>query len=162
MREIAAEWLGRRTEDLGPEAEWGLKNWGLQDGEYEDLHRFAVTQRRLFKTFEPLPGAPQAIRRLEMEGIHIRVITHRLFIAYFHVLAVAQTVDWLDHHGIPSWDLCFMHDKVAVGANLYVEDSPDNINALREANEPVLMMSNSTNAAVPDEPGGRASDWAHA
>ena len=38
---------------------------------------------------------------------------------------------WLDNHGIPYWDLCFMRDKGDVGADLYVEDSPENIKSLR-------------------------------
>jgi hypothetical protein len=63
MREIAAEWVGKHPDDLDPEPVWGLTNWGLQQGEYERLHRFAVAQRDLFRSLKALPGAPQAIRR---------------------------------------------------------------------------------------------------
>ena len=118
MREIAAEWTGRPVAALTADPDWGLTSWGLLEGEYERLHRFAVTQRDLFVSMRPIVGAPQALRRLGTEGIHIRIITHRLFIRHFHETAVAQTVRWLDNHGIPYWDLCFMRRKGDVGADL--------------------------------------------
>ena len=162
MREIAAEWTGQPVEELAADPDWGLTTWGLVEGEYERLHRFAVTQRDLFVSMKPIPGAPQALRRLGTEGIRIRVITHRLFIRHFHETAVAQTVRWLDHHGVPYWDLCFMRHKGDVGADLYVEDSPEHIHNLRAAGKDVLILSNAANRDVPDEPGGRAVDWAAA
>jgi 5'(3')-deoxyribonucleotidase len=162
MREIAAEWTGRPIEELNADPDWGLKSWGLVEGEYERLHRFAVTQRELFESMKPIAGAPQALRRLGTEGVRIRVITHRLFIRHFHETAVAQTVRWLDHHGIPYWDLCFMRRKGEVGADLYMEDSPENVEDLRAAGKHVVILSNAANAAVSDEPGGRARDWTEA
>ncbi len=162
MREIAAEWTGQDVDNLPTEPTWGLGNWGILDGEYDRLHRFAVTQRDLFASLKPIPGAPQAIRRLSAEGVRVRVITHRLFIRYFHESAISQTVRWLDHHGIPYWDLCFMRVKGEVGAHLYVEDSPSNIQALREQNLDVLIFHNATNADLPDGRGGRAHTWQEA
>lgn len=160
MREVASEWTGQLLNTLPEEPQWGLGNWGIDN--YTRFHRFAVTQRQLFETMEPISGAPQAIRRLGTEGVRIRIITHRLFIRYFHETAVQQTVRWLDHWGIPYWDLCFMREKGEVGANLYVEDSPENIIDLRHRQKDVLILSNPTNEDLPDEPGGRAHDWAEA
>ena len=159
MREIAAEWTGRPVDELVADPDWGLTSWGLLDGEYERLHRFAVTQRDLFESMKPIAGAPQALRRLGTEGIRIRIITHRLFIRHFHETAVAQTVRWLDNHGIPYWDLCFMRHKGAVGADLYVEDSPVNIADLRAGGHEVLVLSNAANAHLPEGLGGRARTW---
>jgi len=160
MREIAAEWTGQPLGALPEDPEWGLGNWGVDN--YPRFHRFAVTQRQLFETMKPIEGAPQAIRRLGTEGIRIRIITHRLFIRYFHEIAVQQTVRWLDHWGIPYWDLCFMRHKGEVGADLYVEDSPENIVELRNRGKSVLILSNPTNHHLPDVPGGRAIGWHHA
>jgi len=162
MREIAAEWTGRPKDDLVQEVSYGLSEWGLVDGEYERLHRFAVTQRDLFTTMAPVPGAPQSIRRLGSEGVRIRIITHRLFIRHFHEVAVAQTVRWLDTHAVPYWDLCLMRDKELVDANVYVEDSPVNVQRLRDANKDVIVLENSTNRSVPDGPGNRARSWVEA
>jgi hypothetical protein len=158
LRPVAAEWLGRRTEDLTLEVSWGLPEWGVDKapGGYIDLHKFAVTQRELFRNLEPFPDAAQTLRMLSKEGVRIRIITHRLFIKFFHHVAIQQTVSWLDHHGIPYWDLCFMSDKAAVGSDLYIEDSPDNVRKLRADGHPTLVYSNSTNRHLD---GPRAENW---
>ena len=158
LRPIAAEWLGVAMETLTPRVSWGLVEWGVDraPGGYERLHRFAVTQRELFLKMPPMPGAPQALRRLSIEGVRIRIITHRLFIKYFHQVAVSQTIQWLDRHDIPYWDLCFMQQKTAVGADLYIEDSPANIERLRAEGANTIVFTNSTNEHLP---GPRASSW---
>ena len=105
MREIAAEWFERPLDSLTADVSYGLPEWGLREDEYESLHRFAVTERDLFNTVPMIPGARRVLRALSSEGFRIRIITHRLFIRYFHELAVSQTIrqtiHWLDHHGIP-------------------------------------------------------------
>jgi 5'(3')-deoxyribonucleotidase len=159
MREVAAEWFERRVEDLTLDVSFGLEEWGVQSAEqYQSLHRFAVTQRELFKTAPMIPGARRVLRVLSDEGARIRIITHRLFIHYFHNLAVAQTVEWLDQNGIPYWDLCFMKEKEQVGADVYVDDSPDNVERLRAKGLYTICFANSTNQEV-GEP--RARSWDH-
>lgn len=162
MREITAEWKGVPVDDLPQDVSYGLPEWNLYPNEYERIHRFAVTQRDLFKNVDPIPGAPQAIRRLGTEGIRIRIITHRLFIRHFHEVAVAQTVRWLDAHGIPYWDLCFMRDKQLVDADIYVEDTDKNIRALEAKGYPVIAFTNSTNAHMDPPPALRADNWEEA
>jgi 5'(3')-deoxyribonucleotidase len=132
--------------------------WGVDQapGGYERLHRFAVTQRELFLKMPPMAGAPQALRRLSIEGVRIRIITHRLFIKYFHQVAVSQTIQWLDRHDIPYWDLCFMQQKTAVGADLYIEDSPANVERLRAEGAKTIVFTNSTNEHLPSP---RAHHW---
>lgn len=158
MREIAAEWFECKIEDLTPEVSCGLGEWGIKDiDQYNSLHRFAVTQRDLFRTAEMIPGSRKYLRKLSDEGVRIRIITHRLFIHYFHETAVKQTIDWLDHHGIPFWDLCFMKEKAQVGADIYIEDSPDNIESLRAAGLYTICFGNSTNTYISHP---RAKSWA--
>ena len=157
MREVAAEWFERRVEDLPTDVSYGLPEWGIKGmDEYRSLHRFAVTQRDLFKTVPMIPGARKYLRKMSEEGVRIRIVTHRLFIHYFHNLAVTQTIDWLDAHGIPYWDLCFMKEKGQVGADIYVEDSSDNVEQLRARGFFTICFANSTNQGV-SEP--RAKSW---
>jgi hypothetical protein len=69
MREAAAEWFERRIEDLTPDVSYGLREWGVETGEqYDSLHRFAVTQRDLFKTAPMIPGARKYLRKLSNAG----------------------------------------------------------------------------------------------
>lgn len=161
LRPLAAEWLGVPEDSLTHEVSYRLKEWGIPDapGGYEALHRFAVTQRDLFRRLDPIPGAPVALRRLSARDIRIRIITHRLYIKWFHQEAVEQTVEWLDYYDIPYWDLCFMRDKAAVGADLYIEDAPRNIQELRADGHETIVFANSTNREL-GEP--RAETWEEA
>jgi len=157
MREIAAEWLEVGLETLTTDVSYGLTEWGIRDEDhYRQLHRFAVTQRDLFETCAPIKGAATTLRRLSDEGYRIRIITHRLFINFFHEASVRQTIRWLDKHGIPYRDLCFMGEKDQVGADLYIDDSPANIAALRAAGHTAICFANSANKGI-EAP--RARKW---
>jgi 5'(3')-deoxyribonucleotidase len=158
LRVIAAEWLGVELSSLPERISWGLPEWGVDKapGGYDALHRFAVTQRQLYRDLPIMPGAPQALRQLSDEDIRIRIITHRFCIKYFHQIAARQTIEWLDYHDIPYWDLCFMQEKAAVGADLYIEDSPSNIEQLRAESYKTIAFTNPTNEHLP---GPRADTW---
>src|SRR5205814_8121129 len=103
-----------------------------------------------------IPSARRVLRGLSDEGYRVRIITHRLFIEYFHEMAVRQTIEWLDHHGIPYRDLCFMKDKDQVGADIYVDDGPGNIRDLRENGHYAICFANSTNKHLVEL---RATNW---
>jgi len=171
MREICAEFLERPIEELPTTVSYGLPEWGIrQDADashYLSLHRFAVNQRDLFKTTPMIPGARRVLRKLAEETIaghgdkvikkyRIRIITHRLFIHFFHERAVRQTIEWLDTHAIPYDDLCFMKEKDQVGADIYVEDSPGNVQTLRKNGHYTICFANSTNIHI-DPP--RVATW---
>jgi 5'(3')-deoxyribonucleotidase len=156
IRRIAAEWSGDNL--LTPIVDYEFKKWGIDNwpGGYPALHKFAVTQRNMFSDMDPMMGAPQVLRELSAADVRIRIITSRLCIKYYHKEAVTQTVEWLENHGIPYWDLCFIKDKTAVVADLYIDDSEKNIIQLRDAGRNTLVFSNSTNA---NAPGPRVTNW---
>jgi 5'(3')-deoxyribonucleotidase len=157
IRRIAAEWLNRPVESLTTELTYGLNEWGINEfGGYDRLHRFAVTQRNIFRDMPPIEHAPAILRKLSSQGIRIRIITHRLFLKYSHRTSITQTVDWLDNYDIPYWDICFMNDKGAVGAHLYIDDAPENIINLRKQGCKTIVFNNSTNRGIP---GPRANNW---
>jgi 5'(3')-deoxyribonucleotidase len=158
IRKIAAEWLNKSVESLTTEVSYGLAEWGLaESGGYDRLHRFAVTQRNIFRDMEPIEDAPAVLRRLSSQDIRIRIITHRIFLKYSHRASITQTVDWLDNYDIPYWDICFMNDKGAVGAHVYIDDAPENIISLRRQGCKTIVFTNSTNRNLP---GPRANNWA--
>ena len=49
-----------------------------------------------------------------------------------------------------------MNDKGAVGAHVYIDDAPENINSLRKQGCKTIVFNNSTNR---DLPGPRANNW---
>jgi len=157
VRKIAAEWMNKPIEELTTEVSFGLDEWGIAEfGGYERLHRFSVTQRNIFRDMQPIDQAPAVLRRLSNKGIRIRIITHRLFLKYSHRTTITQTVGWLDNYDIPYWDICFMNDKGAVGADVYIDDAPQNVTSLRKLGCNTIVFSNSTNR---DLPGPRAGNW---
>jgi len=157
VRKIASEWLNKPLESLTTEVSYGLDEWGINEfGGYDRLHRFAVTQRNIFGDMKPIENAPLILRKLSRKDIRIRIITHRLFLKYSHRATITQTVDWLDNYDIPYWDICFMKDKGAVGAHVYIDDAPVNIISLREQGCNTIVFTNSTNR---DLLGPRANDW---
>ncbi|MDR0526730.1 MAG: 5'-nucleotidase [Spirochaetaceae bacterium] len=157
MRDIAAVWLDKPSAELTADVSFGLAEWGIDEfGGYERLHRYAVTQCNLFNVMKPIHDAPSVLRKLSRQGIRIRIITHRLFLKYSHRATVTQTVEWLDKHDIPYWDLCFMKDKGAVGAHVYIDDSSRNVLALRRSGCRTIVFSNSTNRELD---GPRADSW---
>jgi 5'(3')-deoxyribonucleotidase len=157
IRKIAAEWLNKQESELTVNVSYELEEWGIAEyGGYERLHRFAVTQRHLFRDMRPMQDAPVVLRKLSSQGVRIRIITHRLYLKYIHKESVIQTVDWLDFWDIPYWDICFMKDKGAVGAHIYVDDAPENIVNLRKQNCKTIVFTNSTNLSLP---GLRADSW---
>jgi 5'(3')-deoxyribonucleotidase len=157
MRQIAAEWLNKPVESLTREVSYGLDEWNIAEyGGYDRLHRFAVTQRNLYRDMRPIEDAPAVLRKLSYRGIRIRIITHRLFLKHSHRASITQTVDWLDSYDIPYWDLCFMNDKGAVGAHVYIDDAPANVARLRAQGCRTIVFTNSTNRGLG---GPRANSW---
>ena len=158
LRPIASEWLGISENDLTLNVSHGFPEWKLdRAGGYDALHRFAVIQRNLFRDVKPIIGAAPALRRISARRIRIRIVTHRLWIKYFHKEAVQQTIEWLEHYGIPYWDLCFLKDKSAVGADLYIEDTLENIRQLRTDGHPTIAFINTSNEHI-EEPYAKSWD----
>jgi len=158
LRRIAADWLDVDIDDLDPAPSRDYPEWGLDAaGGFDALYRYAVTRRDLFRDLPPVPGASLALRRIwTQEGIRIRIVTHRLYFEFFHRVAVSQTIEWLDRHDFPYWDLCFMKDKAAVGADLYIEDSPSNVDALRAEGKNTIAFITSQNRHLGPP---RAESW---
>ena len=83
-------------------------------------------------------------------------MTNRLVVNFAHAKTVSDTVAWLDHHRLPYRDLCLIADKPAVGANLYIDDSPPQVEALQAGGNEVLIFDRAYNRHVPGE---RVKGW---
>ncbi len=164
LKPIAAEYLGKKASELTDDFRYGLKEWGLLDNKggydlsYAALHRFAVNQHEIFRNAPPVADAPFQLRRLSRLGVHIRIITHRLFVGGLHGKAVTQTAAWLEQHDIPYKDLCFAADKTSINADLYIDDSPENIESFAKKGRRCIVFENSTNRHI--EAPLRAKTWA--
>lgn len=159
FREIVAERLDRPLADFPLERNWDFTEWGFGPGEFEDHHRHAVVEERMFRDMAVIDGAAEALWRLSDAGVWIRIITHRLYVNWGHQVAVTDTVEWLDRARIPYRDLCFLGAKPQVEANLYIDDSPGNVSALRGAGNEVIVFDQPYNR---DLRSPRATNWLEA
>lgn len=158
-----------------------FESWGLTFDEFKQLHAEAVDDG-LFTRLKVIDGAPETLWRLSDEGVHIRIITHRLHKHGQHHRVAADTTLWLnrgpdgsgDGHMIdgvkrdwllPTRDLCFMGLKSDVGADVYIDDAPSNVTALRDAPPLWSVGSAGRTVIVMDQPynrhmdGPRAANW---
>lgn len=156
FRDVVAEALGVDRGSLGEQTSWSFAEWGIDDETFLELHRRAVLERRMFATMPPIEGAAEVLWRLSDAGVWIRIVTHRLYANWGHKVAVADTVQWLDDHGIPYRDLCFLGDKPQVGADVYIDDAPHNVERLREAGQTVIVFDQPYNRHLAGE---RARTW---
>ena len=156
LRDVVAADRGISVDDLPVERSWGFEEWGLDATEFERLHRLAVNEKRMFRSLPAYNECADVLWRLSDAGIWIRIITHRLYVNWGHAAVVSDTVQWLDENKVPYRDLCFLGDKPEVGADIYIDDAPHNITALREAGNEVIIFDQPYNT---DLPGARAKGW---
>ena len=157
FRAIVADRLGVDESSLPLERGWDFAEWGFGPGEFEDHHRYAVIEKRMFRDLAVIDDAAEVLWRLSDAGVWIRIITHRLYVNWGHQTAVTDTVEWLDAAHIPYRDLCFLGAKPQVEADLYIDDSPGNVSALRRAGNEVIVFDQPYNRSMD---GPRASTWA--
>lgn len=167
FRELVAREKGMDPSDIAIQSSWNFpeSGWPVADEEeYKVLHRRGVMEQHMLATMPAIPGASDALWRLSDAGVHIRIITHRLYVPWGHADVIGDTVRWLQQPResdgrplIPYRDLCFMGDKTDVGADLYVDDAPHNIEALRRSRADVICFEQPYNLHVP---GLRAKSWA--
>lgn len=155
--EVVAAERGCAVTDLPIGRSWDFAEWRLDTvGGFEHLHRLAVLDKRIFRDMPAIDGCAEALWRLSDAGVWIRIITHRLVVHWGHQVAVGDTVAWLDAHNIPYRDLCFLGRKPEIEADLYIDDAPHNVEALRLAGNEVIVFDQPYNAHVP---GLRARTW---
>lgn len=164
MRDHTSKFLGVDRGSIPVTDQWSLvqSGWPFEsEHQFLDIHRRAVTEKRMFLTMDPVDGAADALKYLSDNDVHIRIITFRLVVKGAHQTAVADTAAFLDLHNIPYRDLCFLKDKAALAGetDLLIDDAPHNVDAVRKA-------SGEDAAMVFDQPynrhvgGLRARSWA--
>jgi len=157
FRSAVARQTGRPLDSMPPQTIMdAYSQWGLSFEAFEEAHRRAVLEDRIFRHMCPLPGVSDALWQLSDAGVWIRIITHRLIFNWAHETSAADTAAWLDAHQIPYRDLCFIGDKPNVGADLYVDDSPVNIVSLRAAGRSAIVFDQPYNRHLPAP---RAHSW---
>lgn len=142
FRPVVARRRGVDPDTLGAAHSWELSEWGIPDRDAFTGHlRAAIEQDRIFRSMPIMPGAREALRRLSHDGVHIRIVTHRLVLSGLHAIVLHDTAAWLERHRVPYWDLCFLGRKSDLAVDLLVDDAPHNVASLRAKGRDVLVMS---------------------
>lgn len=157
FRQVVAADRGIAPDDLPLGRSWGFQEWDLDDASFDRLHQKAVVDEHMLRHLEVMEGCADVLWRLSDAGVWIRIITHRLYVNWGHAAVVSDTVTWLDEARIPYRDLCFLGDKPEVGADVYIDDAPHNVDALRAAGNRVIVFDQPYNQELD---GPRARSWA--
>lgn len=160
------------THQLDPHAhvETNQYTFTKQDGwpfdnadDYLNAHTNAERQH-LYRHLPMIEHANTGIKRLAENGVHIRIVTHRLFVSHMHQLVVSDTASWLDAHDIPYMSLCFTSLKDTLHATAHIDDAPHNIETLIKQREHVVVFDQPYNRDIKNDidKAPRMCDWSDA
>ncbi len=130
------------------------------DFEYNFIKYHAdAVENGIFANMKPVPGASHYLWKLNEEGYHLRVITSRFVKHGQNAQVVSDTAFWLDRNDIPYRDIMFVKDKPDVYADIYIDDSPENILRLNATGRKVIIFDAPYNKNIE---GYRAHTWQEA
>lgn len=134
---------------------YDMIEWPDFEHNFIKYHADAVSNG-IFKNMAAIPGASYTLWKLNEEGYHLRIITSRFVKHGQNAQVVSDTAFWLDQNDIPYRDIMFVKDKADVYADIYIDDSPENILNLRGAGRNAIVFDASYNRML-ESP--RANDW---
>ena len=119
-------WMAFYNEQFGTElVESDSKNWGdlVNLTHFQDIDEFwawssDLDGRSVFWHLEPFPGAVEALRDLSDQGHDIVIVTTK------PPVAVDDTHEWRDRHGLPANEIHILEDKWLVDCDVYLDDGP--------------------------------------
>lgn len=149
---------GRPFDTLPDPVTWTgyVDQWGLSPDEFRTCFRDAINAGIMFRHGIAYPGAIEALWDLRAAGHRLHIVTDRL-LPGAEDAAVANTKAWLAEHNVPFDTLRFGHDKTAVAMDCFIEDRPENHDALAGAGGYPVLMDRPYNAS---HPARRVRDWA--
>lgn len=157
LRQASAKALNVDPNTLPDPAFYSLfkSGWFESEEQFKEIHSSAVDQR-LYRDLPTIEGASETLWRLSNLGAHIHIITSRFVVHGQHAQVLADTANSLDMHNIPFRSIGFDAHKVNHMADVYIDDSPANIHALRDAGRDVICFTADYNLGID---GPRANNW---
>lgn len=157
FRPYAAVYLNCEESSLMEVSNYNLvRSWSFKDkNDFMKAHVSAVKDG-MYANLPLIEGSAESIRELSKAGIYIRIVTHRLLSSGLHELILKDTAAWLEKHNIPYMSICFSGLKDSINAHAYVDDSPYNIQELRNQGIKVFVFDQEYNR---DLSGPRITNW---
>lgn len=122
---------------------------------YLAVHRQAV-KNGLYAKLPIYESAAEELAVLSRNDVHIRIVTHRLFLSGLHRQVINDTNNWLDTHNLPFMSLCFLGVKDSLTSSLHIDDSPSIIADLVSMDKKVLIYDQPYNRSLD---GDRMFGW---
>ena len=118
-------------ESLPPATCWRFyeTDWGLSRYEFERLFLDGIESGVVFGEGEPLPGTLDGLSAVKAAGHTVHIVSDRLV----SPRAQELTPKWLAEHSVPYDTLTFSADKTVVATDMFLDDRPENVKALRSA-----------------------------
>lgn len=161
LRRYVADKVGvpaDQVEDIYPDPKtYSMDEWPDFEHNFVKYHTDAVNDG-LFENMEAIEGASESLWKLNEQGHHLRVITSRFVSHGQNAKAISSTAFWLDKHSIPYRDIMFVKNKADVYADVYIDDSPENIHNLKAKHPDSLVIIFDTGYNK-DLEGSRATNW---
>jgi len=101
-----------------------LTHFGSMTGFWRWARSAGANGRSLFAALKPYPGAVAGLRAL-LDVAHVAIITTK------PAWAIPDTLDWLARLRLPLREVHITSDKPSVPCEVYLEDSPMQLEALR-------------------------------
>lgn len=161
MQKIVSEKFGVPPEVLADPKFYSFvqSGWPFKDeAHFRQVHGEAV-EAGLYTALKPMEGVSEALHELVDAGVGIHVITSRFVNPGQHAKVICETAMSLENHNIPFDNIAFQDDKTRILADVYLDDSPANILALRRAGRHAVVYDASFNR---DLPGPRVNNWIEA
>lgn len=124
--------------------------------EFIETHNAAVREG-MFRAARPMENVAEEIDRLRSEGVHIRIVTHRIFSFDDKEQAIIDTIMWLKSHKVNFDSICFDGDKGDIVCDGFVDDAPSNIESIRMSNSAYCFAFNQSYNKDIDGP--RVYNW---
>jgi 5'(3')-deoxyribonucleotidase len=141
--------------DMGNPINYAMDNWFANREEFTKAHTSAV-DRGLYVKIPVYDKASEILWRLSDEGHDIHIVTSRYVGHSRNGRVTRDTAQWLDDNNIPYRSLHFVKDKFLLKCDVFIDDSPENIAALRAKGREVIVYDAPYNK---DVPGRRATNW---
>lgn len=158
FRNFTAKVLGVDPKDIADPSSYSFfeSGWGFTSEDHFKLVHGQAVDDGLYTRLPTMPGVSETLHRLSDKGYHIRIITNRFVNKGQHGKVVAQTAERLETANIPYRDLCFVKDKTEINADLYLDDAPFNIEALRAVGREAVVFTAPYNHHMD---GPRVDNW---
>lgn len=136
--------------------DYKFSTWKLLGNNFIAEHTEAINDG-IYLKMGMMDKASETLHKLNQDGYHNRIITSRFIANKQHYKVVSDTATWLDNNDIPYKDIMFVRTKGDVFADVYIEDSPENIRELRKLGKTVIVFDHLYNRDLGDEL--RAYNW---